>query len=368
MAASDMSYKTALRLYGDKDIRLDLVSPQSCSADEIRVKVAFCGICGSDLHEYNTPTLCPKPGQKHPLTGCSLPVTLGHEISGTISEIGAEVSSLKVGDRVVINPQIVERHVGKEPCETCKLGFPNICTSASNYGLGGPGGGFAEELVVKSYSALRLPDGISLEAGALVEPFAVAWHSVRTAKFKPGQDALILGAGPIGLAILQVLRVRGARNIIVSEVLDFRLKQSVAMGATATVNPLDGEDVVIDQVKKACNGQGVDVAFDASGLQATLDTAIVAVKPRGTIYNVAIHERPLLINPTQISLQEKIFRGGNSYTNEDFEAVINALAAGSLVIDGMVTSIVPLKNSIENGFGMLRDKKSEHVKILIQPS
>ncbi|KAF2103778.1 GroES-like protein [Rhizodiscina lignyota] len=367
MATNSNKTIQALRLYGSKDLRLDCIQAQPCGADEIRVAIAYCGICGTDLHEYNYPVLCPKPGEVHPLTGTSLPVTLGHEMSGTITELGGDVEDLAVGDAVTVNPAIVERHVGLPPCEDCSAGFPNICRSLSNYGLGGSCGGFADEVVVKWYSALKLPPTVSLKVGALVEPLAVAWHSARTANFQEGQDALILGAGPIGLAILQVLKVFGARHVIVSDVLDVRKKHAAAFGATKVVDPLQDSVKVVETVRQVCGDRGVDVAFDASGLQTTLDTAIACVKPRGTIFNVAIHEKGLVVNPTQLSLQEKVFRGGNSYTNEDFASVIAAISDGRLEAESMVTAVVPLENVVEKGFIELLHKKSNHVKILVQP-
>lgn len=357
---------TALRLYGPKDIRIDQIPAQICRDNELRIEVAYCGICGSDLHEFAQPVLCPQPGSIHPLTGCSLPVTLGHEISGQVIEIGSKVTSFGIGDRVVLNPAITERHVDLPPCEDCALGHPNICARASNYGLGGPAGGFADEIVVKAFSAIKLPAEISLEEAALVEPLAVAWHSVRTAGFQRGQDALVLGAGPIGLAILQVLRVWGARNIIVSDVLTVRKAQASVLGATLVVDPVHGSVPLLDSVHSVCARRGVDVAFDATGLQSTLDDAIAAVKPRGTIFNVAIHERPLLLNPTRLSLQEKIYRGGNGYTHKDFSSVIAAMAKGELQARPMITAIEALEDVIEKGFHELLARKGDHVKILIR--
>lgn len=358
----------ALRLHGSEDLHLDCIESQPCGADEIRIAIAYCGICGSDLHEFNQPVLCPKPGETEPLTGTSLPVVLGHEMSGTITEAGVDVDNLSVGDTVTVNPQIVERHVGLPPCEDCSAGNPNICVRLSNYGLGGPCGGFADEVVVKWYSAFKLPPTMSLKIAALIEPLAVGWHSVRTSGFRKGQDALILGAGPIGLAILQVAKVFGARNVIVSDVLDLRKSQAKAFGATKVVDPVHDRAKVVDTVREICGGRGVDVAFDASGLQTTLDTAIECVKPKGAIFNVAIHERPLLINPTQLSLQEKVFRGGNSYTNEDFASVIAAISDSRLDAERMVTATVPLEQAVEGGFKELLDRKGSHVKILIQPT
>ncbi len=360
-------YISALRLHGHKDIRVDRITAQACGDDEIRVQIAYCGICGSDLHEFHGPVLCPPPDSREPLTGSSLPVILGHEMSGTVSDVGVAVKGFKPGDRVAINPAIVERTVGLRPCHDCELGFPNSCSRATCYGLGGPSGGFADEAVVKASNAYILPDSVSLLAGALTEPLAVAWHSVRTSQFQEGQDALVLGAGPIGLAILQVLRVRRARHIIVTDVLEYRQSAAVSLGATAVVNPLKDETTVLEKVRELCGGGGVDTAFDTSGLQSTLDTAIACTKSRATIFNVAIHEKPLLVNPTQLSLREKVFRGGNGYSHEDFASALDAMATGHLKVESLVTAIIPLQQAKEKGFEVLLLKRGDHIKILVQP-
>ncbi|KAE8423563.1 chaperonin 10-like protein [Aspergillus pseudocaelatus] len=365
--ALDTHHITALRLYGHRDIRVDRVLQQTCGDDDVRVDVAYCGICGSDLHEFHGPVLCPQPGKQEPLTGCSLPVTLGHEISGTISEIGRNVSNVQVGDRVAVNPAIVESTVGLAPCADCDQGFPNSCARATCYGLGGPSGGFADEVVVKSNNVYKLPESVSFLEGALTEPLAVAWHSVRTAQFQPGQDALVLGAGPIGLAILQVLRVRGARNIIVTDIIHRRQEAARSFGASTVIDPLHDQVGVLEVIQEICGQDGVDIAFDTSGLQSTLDTAITCTKSRGTIFNVAIHEKPLLVNPTQLSLREKTFRGGNGYTEEDFRSVLGAMATGDLRVRSMVTAVVPLQQVKEKGFEPLLSKGGQHIKVLVQP-
>ena len=193
-----------------------------------------------------------------------------------------------------------------------------------------------------------------------------------------GQDALVLGAGPIGLGLLLVLKVWGARKVLITEVLEKRKQQAYAFGADEVVNPLEplhrkinGNAEVTDPVlvkarEISASGSGVDVAFDASGFQSTLDTAIAAVQPGGTIFNVAIHSKPLSINPNDLGFSEKKYMGGIGYTKDDFKAVLAALADGSLQADKMITSIVPLVDVIQGAFRNLLDKKENHVKILVQ--
>ncbi len=225
---------------------------------------------------------------------------------------------------------------------------------------------------------MLLSPSITVQAnGDPQEPLSVAWHSIRTSGFEAGQNALVLGAGPIGLAILLLLRVWGANKIAVTEVTQQRTTQAQKFGADIVINPLQksinnhtaGEDV--DPVLVALQDftdDGVDVVFDATGLQSTLDTGIAAVRPGGTFFNVAIHEKPLLLNLNDIACLEKKILGGICYTNSDFEQVLATMATGEVPFEQMITSVVPLSNVIDGGFMELINNKAEHVKILVQPN
>ncbi len=342
---------------------------------DVRVKIAYCGICGSDVHEYlGGPIFPPLPGQKNPFTGVELPVIMGHEMSGTIIEVGASITEFKIGQRVAINPSMDDRHHGKEDCTICQSGRRNLCKSWACYGLSAHGGGFADEIVVKPFNCIPVPEGVSLKVAALAEPLAVASHMIRISGFKHGDNVVILGAGPIGLALLLLLRAKSAGKILISEVTESRLRQAEKFGADMVVNPLaktsgsvGSGNAVMDAAQRVMR-DGADIAFDATGVQSTLDTALLVVRPGGVVFNVAIHEKPLLINPNSFSFKEIKLMGGICYTNEDFEDVLQALATGRLAAEDMITSIVPLEKVVQGGFLELINNKAEHVKILIQPS
>lgn len=299
---------------------------------------------------------------------------MGHEFSGTIIEVGSRVTDFKVGQEVCVNPSLDDRHYASPNCSRCDEGRPNLCKRWATYGLNAVGGGFSDEIVVKHFNCLALPEGVSLKVGALAEPLAVAWHSIRISGFKKGQNALILGAGPIGLAILLLLRVWDAGKIVVTEVTEQRSRQAQAFGADMVVNPLEknisgGADVQ-DPVLEAIHSfaaDGVDVTFDATGLQSTLDTGLAAVRPGGVFFNVAIHEKPLLLNLNDVAILEKKILGGICYTREDFEHVLKAMALGKIPFEDMITAIVPLSDAVSGGFMELMNNKAKHVKILIQP-
>ncbi|KAL2864264.1 2,3-butanediol dehydrogenase [Aspergillus lucknowensis] len=372
-----MATVTALQYYGRKDVRLEQVPSLPCGPDEVRLQIAYCGICGSDIHEYlGGPIFPPKAGEKHPWTGHQLPVTLGHEMSGTIVEVGSGVSDpkLQVGARVAVNPAWTDRHYGLEPCTACELGMSNICKRYASYGLSAAGGGLATEIVVKHLSCIPLPDSVSLKVGALMEPLAVAWHCIRTSGFQKGQTALILGAGPIGLAILMLLRVWGAKTVVISEPTASRKRMANDFGADLVVDPTrftapkNGPDPVVIATQGAVHADGVDVAFDATGIQTTLDTAIAAVRPGGTVFNVAIHEKPLMINLNDLTLSERRLMGGICYTQDDFRDLLQALQKGGIPAEKLITSVVDLDDVVEKGLLELIRNKAAHVKILITPN
>ncbi|TKA40839.1 hypothetical protein B0A49_13651, partial [Cryomyces minteri] len=179
----------ALRYHGQQDVRVEYVEAQPCRKDDVRVKIAYCGICGSDVHEYlGGPIFPPPPGQKNPHTGVQLPVIMGHEMSGTIVEVGSSITEFKIGQNVAINPSMDDRHHGNVECSICQSGRPHLCKSWACYGLSAHGGGLADEIVVKPFNCIPVPEGVSLKVAALAEPLAVASRLIRISGFYPGHD------------------------------------------------------------------------------------------------------------------------------------------------------------------------------------
>ncbi|KAL1301407.1 hypothetical protein AAFC00_005666 [Neodothiora populina] len=362
----------ALRFHGKEDIRVEAIEPQPCGPNEVRLRIEFCGICGSDIHEYQAgPIFSPAIGTKHLHTGLELPVTLGHEMSGTIIEIGSEIKGLDLGQLCTVNPSVHDEHYRLEPCRSCLKGRTNLCKRWACYGYSAPGGGLADEIVVNIASLLPVPAGVSPEAAALSEPLAVACHMIRESGFVKGDTVLILGGGPIGLALLLLLKMEGASKVFLSELAPARAQKAREFGADLVLDPSAApksadQDVVLQNILELTE-DGVDVAFDAIGIQATLNTAIAATRSGGTIFNVAIHEKPLSIHPNLLTLGEKRYTGGICYTKKDFEKVLEALASGNLPADKMITSIISLKDVVEGAFEELIKHKEDHVKILVKP-
>lgn len=204
----------AVRFHAAKDLRVDDVPVPDIRPGFVRVKPAFCGICGSDLHEYEDgPHIIPPEGSPHSLTGEACPITMGHEFSGVVDEVGEGVTNVKKGDNVCVQPIIYDGD-----CRSCTLGLPNCCDKFGFIGLSGWGGGMSDYASIPATAVHLLPDNVPLDIGALVEPLAVGWHAVSNSPFKETDNVLVLGGGPIGLAVVLALKGKGCKNIMVSEV------------------------------------------------------------------------------------------------------------------------------------------------------
>ncbi|CAG8903708.1 unnamed protein product [Penicillium egyptiacum] len=333
----------AVRFHGRCDIRIDEVEEPIC-----------------DIHEYLTgPTIVPVT--PHPLTDGKLPTTLGHEFSGTVEEVGSGVTGFKVGDRVVVKPNLFDA-----TCSNCAMGRFNCCEKVGFIGFSSQAGGLSDHIVVDSRQAILLPDSIPLDIGALVEPLAVAWHAVSRSPLQINDTVLVVGAGPIGLAIIQVLKVKGIPSIIAVEVSERRREFALALGATEVLNPVDMDAVT--QIRALTGNVGADVVFECSGAQGGLDTAITGLRVRGTAVVVSLWEQRPTIDTFAVVFQEKHVIGAALYDGGDFEAVIDEIASGAIQPRPMITSKIRMEDVDERGFKALIEERDKHVKILVDIS
>ena len=345
--------------HGPKDIRLEDVPEPEIRSGSVKVKVDWCGICGTDLHEYLAgPIFIPPEGSPHPITGETLPLTLGHEFAGEVIEVGDDSSGVGVGDQVAIEPVF---RCGE--CAACQRGLPNLCEKLGFYGLMGGGGGLSEFAVVPSYMLHRLPEGLTTEQGALAEPIAVGLRAVRQAGFREGQSAIVFGAGPIGAVTVQCLKAMGAGQIMVAEVSETRKNKAVELGADVVIDP--SEEDVVERVREMTDGEGAEHSFDAAGIQETLQTALHSTRKGGMVTIVSIWEGPVQINPNDIVLSELNVVGSIAYKPEDFADTIAMLEDGRIDTEGIVTERIGLSDVVEGGFDELVDHKDRHVKILV---
>lgn len=316
-----------------EDLRIEDVPEPTPGPGQVKIRNAFAGICGSDLHIYFAPESAGIDLERpHPVTGSTLPQVLGHEFSGTVVELGPGVADVEVGDRVAVWPIYA---CGR--CAACRRGAPNACRTIGFHGITSDGGGMAEYTTVAADKVHVLPEGVDLRLGALVEPMAVAWHAVSRSGVQPGQSALVVGAGPIGIGVWFALRARGVDAVVVSEPSEARRRAITGVGADHVVDPITADLTAV--VAEVTGGDGVDAVFDAAGVGPALASGLEQLVPHGTAVVVAIHERPMEFSPTALVMPEATITGTLAYLQEDFDAVIQAMAAGKYDTTGWVDEI-----------------------------
>lgn len=354
----------AARLYGEADIRIDEeVDLGTVGPTDVRVDVEACGICGSDLHEYENAEFTPV--EPHPRTGASRPVVLGHEFSGVLSEVGDDVTRLAVGDPITVHPNIP-----CHDCVYCEDGEYNHCEASLGIGFETGTGGFAESAVVPAQQVHVLPDEVDLWEGALVEPLAVGLHAVRRSGMQAGDDVGVFGCGPIGLTAVRAARAAGATEIFVSEPNEIRREVARQLGADVAFDPL--EDDVVESITDATDG-GVQAAFEFAGIDPAFNAAVRSTRRGGTITVGSISEDDVTTDLDEIVMTERTVTGTYCYGfppssfRTEFAAVIDSLAAGEIDTEAFVTNRIPLEDLVEDGYEALLAPDTEHVKILVEP-
>ncbi|WP_018665338.1 2,3-butanediol dehydrogenase [Heyndrickxia acidiproducens] len=340
--------------HGEKDIRVEEVDLRPLKENEVKVKVAWAGICGSDLHEYQDGPVFVPVNEANEFTGEKAPLTMGHEFAGVIEETGSKVTKYKKGDRVVIYPTITrELH----PDELDRYdGYAFI-------GLHG-NGGFAAYANIPENNIYKVPDTLSLEESALVEPTAVAVQAVKDSGLRFGDTVAIFGAGPIGLLTIVAARAAGASKIIVVDLSQIRLDLAKKVGATDVIN--SGEQNAVQAIHNLVPG-GVDVSYEIAGVAPTFKQAIDATKARGTVDIVSIFARPIEWNPIQLTNTGVNITSSIVYTKKTFQQTIDLIASGQLKPQAVITDHIQLDEIIEKGFEALTKDKSQ-AKILVQLS
>ncbi|MEM5502970.1 alcohol dehydrogenase catalytic domain-containing protein [Ahrensia kielensis] len=326
-----MSIKAAT-YRGNKTFTVDNKSIAPPSAGEVQIDVAYCGICGTDLHIYL--------GHMDPRVGFER--TIGHEMSGVIAAIGDNVEGLKVGQHIVVRPL---DHCGD--CPACDAGHEHICHNLKFIGIDTEGA-FQQKWNVAAHTIHVLPDDLDLSHAALIEPLAVACHDVDRGKVSQGEDVLVIGGGPIGMLIALVARHAGG-NVTISEINENRLAYAEKLGFK-TLNPKNVD--VAKSIQEQTGGKGADVVFEVSGTQLGVDLMTEAASVRGRIVMVAIHASKPQIDMFRFFWRELELIGARVYLKSDYEQAMKLLSEGVLDCDSFITDIKSL-DEIQGAFEAL---------------
>lgn len=311
--------------------------------DEVLVKVRASAICGSDLHIARG---------LHP--SAPLPVTIGHEFSGDVVAIGSEVTNAKPGQRVTVEPCIV---CGK--CDACRHGNYGYCEHIS-YTYRRGDGAMADYVVVKEPYVYELPEYLSYETGALIEPLSVATHAVRRADIRLGETVLIIGAGAIGMMVAAMCRRSGAAKIIIADFSDARLAMALQVGATDAVN--SGKIDLEEEVRRLTGGKGVDKSFECVGRESCFIQAIMTLKANATCTVVGIYEKPMVTFPASRLVTHEIHIQGAQGYCWDFPIAI--ASARDLPMEKFVTHTFPMEQ-LQQALETALDPKSGSIKVVL---
>jgi 2-desacetyl-2-hydroxyethyl bacteriochlorophyllide A dehydrogenase len=311
----------------------------------VRVEVAYCGICGSDLH-------------LRPSAAVPAGTVMGHEFAGRVLETGPEVERWAAGDRVAVFPFI--------PCGECPLcaqGDEHVCVNAAvtGIGLGANQGAYAERVAVPAGTLFRLPDGISDRDGALAEPLAVGVHGVALADVAPDAPVAVIGAGPIGVMTALALRAEGFERVVVVERNERRAQRMRDLGFAAV-----GLEGVHMAVLEGLGSELPHAVFECAGHPAALGLALELVRPTGRIVALGVLEEAVPISQLLLIVKEAQIRGSFAYRRADFARAIDLLEGESVPTDALITGVVELERA-EEMFGALLQPDTEHLKVLLRP-
>jgi len=313
--------------------------------NQVVIAVKACSICGGDLHIYKG---------KHP--SAPLPVALGHELAGEVVQVGTKVNTVRIGDRVTVEPVLA---CGE--CLPCRTGLYGYCHNLSFHYRRGQGA-MADYFVVDDRYVYKLPDHLSYEAGALIEPLAVAVHAVKRAKIGLGDKVAIMGAGPIGILVAAVCKAAGAEEIIVADIADIRLETAMVMGATRTVNSM--RESVVEVVREMTGGRGIGKTFECVGREETFVQAMTCLCKGGQATMLGIFEQPTLEIPATIFVAQEITVQGSQGYCWDFET---ALGLTNKIDLGRIISHEFALSDIDRAMKTALDTKEKAVKIILKP-
>lgn len=330
--------------FEEMEIRnVDDVAPR---ADEVKIKVAACGICGSELESYKN-----KSPRRPP------PLVMGHEFCGTIAETGADVSDWQVGAKIVSNSLVP---CGQ--CVRCERGDTHLCADRQIFGMHRPGA-FAEFVNVPARCLIPWPENVSAEAAALAEPMANGVHVVRVSKHLPADTVLVIGAGPIGLFCQQAMQVLRGSKVYVADLSPERLAVAKKLGAVRVINPREEDAAKV--MLEATGGEGADLSVDAVGAGITKRTSIDAIRPGGGSVWIGLHENEMTFDSYGLTLPEKQVIGSYAASIEELQQALNLMSEGKVDAHSWVQRF-SLEDGVE-AFQRMLAAKGNDIKAVVCP-
>jgi 2-desacetyl-2-hydroxyethyl bacteriochlorophyllide A dehydrogenase len=320
----------------------DLAKPE-IKHDEVLIKVKRVGICGSDVGSYES------GGPYFPNK------IIGHEFSGEIVEIGDTVKKLKIGNKVTVNPQMP---CGE--CYYCTHDHENMC-KLQNYSLGTTENGAMRDFInVKAERVHILPDNVSYENGAIVEPLSIALNAVIESGFKIGEYAAVLGAGPIGLFVIQILRAAGAKKIFVLEPVEPKQQKALELGADKAFDPKNWA-----KIRRSTDGLGPDHVFDCVGLSSTVSTSLSLIKKGGCITLIGMHSKSFEINNAMLLTTNSItLKGVYGYNQDIFKNAISLLEQGKIDGESIISNHITIEE-VPRMFEKLANPPHDELKVIV---
>lgn len=304
----------------------DAVEPQIMKADEVKIKVHFTGICGSEMSAYRGRHRFRIP-----------PVVSGHEYAGEIVEVGSAASGWSVGDRVTS-----DANQGCGKCYYCQRNQYNICSENRNLGARGWSGPFGEYIVVPAASLVRLPENLPYRMGALIEPLSIAMHAVRRAGLHPEENVLVIGCGPIGMGVCLAAQIAGIKNIIVADLVDFNLNLAKQMGASEMIN--SAIEPLEERVLTLLNGLGADAVFVAFGRSAIANQALECARSGGRVVQIGAIPDGEPFSYDVLLKKELTYLASERSVKDDYMAVVDAIDRGVIDPGPMITHIYPIED------------------------
>lgn len=351
----------AVRWHGRGDVRLDRVPDAPMPGPGgVRLRVEWCGICGTDREEWRAGPLWIPTDEPHPMTGTSAPLTLGHEVAGVITDVGAGVSGLAPGDVVALDGLLT-----CGDCWWCERHEPTLCPSLASIGLH-VDGGLAEAITVPARMAIAVPSSLDAETAALAEPVSVAVRAIRRGRLEAGEQVLIQGAGMIGLAAMRAAKTLGASFVTVAARSQRRRQQALDMGADAVVDP--SAPGFLDEVRSLHDGRGPDLVIEAAGTPHACAQAVKASRRGGRVVFLGLPSESGQLDYFELVSTERELIGSLSHVwDEDLAEAVSMLAGGLLRSDEVVAARIPLEDTVAVGFESMASKELPGVKVLVSP-